>query len=184
MDLLRKLTILLICIVILKPGLQSQNEKINSTVRVEVIFEHPAICAPSTILREYFNNCEYCYKSTITDTFKLKMLDSLLNRLQINSEEFIFNNIILCKLYYNDGSYKELILGAFSGTIFNRVQMNDDNDLNFFIKNEIGFYDLMEVEYLHFFRELKNEEYLNNVILNHRKIQKFDCKILELPSED
>lgn len=184
MDLLRKLTILLICIVILKPGLQSQNEKINSTVRVEVIFEHPSICTPSTILREHFINCEYCYKSTITDTFKLKMLDSLLNGLQIKSEDFIFNNIILCKLYSKDGSYKELILGASFGTIFNGVQMNDNNDLNFFIKNEIGFYDLMELDYLKIFREFKNEEYLNNVIINHRKIKKFDCKILELPSEE
>ncbi|MBP1672474.1 MAG: hypothetical protein H6Q25_289 [Bacteroidetes bacterium] len=179
-----KLLLLLFCIGSFVSNIQAQYVKNSKTTKVEVIFEHPAICAPSTILREYFNNCEYCYKSTITDTFKLKMLDSLLNGLKINSEKFIFNNIILCKLYYNDGSYKELILGTFSGTIFNRVQMKDNNDLNFFIKNEIGFYDLMEVEYLHIFRELKNEEYLNNVILNHRKIQKFDCKILELPSED
>jgi hypothetical protein len=184
MEIFRKLIILLGCIVFLESSLQSQNAQQYSTIRIEVVFLHPSISTPTIITREDLINDEYCLKSILTDTVKLKRLDSLLNGLQIKSEDFSFDNIILCKLYSKDGSYKELILGAFSGTIFNRVQMNDDNDLNFFIKNEIGFYDLMEVEYLNIFRELKNEEYLNNVILNHRKIQKFDCKILELPSED
>ncbi len=178
-----KLLLLLFCIGSFVSNIQAQHVKNSKTTKVEVIFEHPAISTPSTILREYFNNCEYCYKSTITDTFKLKMLDSLLNGLKINSEKFIFNNIILCKLYYNDGSYKELILGAFSGTLFNGVQMNDNNDLNFFIKNEIGFYDLMEVEYLNIFRELKNEDYLKTAILNHRKYIKFEAKAHDIGIE-
>lgn len=184
MEIFRKLIILLWCFVFLESNLQSQNTQQYSTIRMEVVFLHPSISTPTIITREDLINDEYCFKSIITDTVKLKSLDSLLNGLQIISEDFSFDNIILCKLYANDGSYKELILGAYSGTLYNGVQMNDNNDLNFFIKNEIGFYDLMELDYINIFRELKNEVYLNNVILNHRKIKKFDCKVNELPSED
>jgi len=83
--------------------------------------------------------------AVITDTFKIKKIDSLLNSLKVSDSSNPVDVRIVALINYNDGSKDSLCIGGeYSNIIYwNGVEQSGSNELLFLLKNYIGFYPWM-----------------------------------------
>jgi len=145
--------------------------------KIEVVFLHPITCSPITLEKEDVVDFEYGYISELSEkNSSLLLIEKNLNKLKINNDPSNYNITIVCKVIYKNGESDELLLGSFFGTTLNGKRMQDNFELNYLIKNEIGFYDLIDYKYLHEVTDLKDTSKLNNVKINYKKKKKFKPK--------
>lgn len=150
------------------------NKTKTNILKIEVDFLHPITSSPITITKEDITENEYRFISEIKgNNSSLILIEKNLKNLEIDNDQSKYNIIIVCKIYYNNGIIDELLLGSYWGTTLNGMRMKDNFDLNYLIKNEIGFYDLVDYNFLNEVDDLKDTIKLNNVKNNYKKQNKF-----------
>lgn len=150
------------------------NKTKTKILKIEVDFLHPITCSPITTTKEDVTDFEFRFVSKINgDNSSLFLIERNLKNLKIENNQSTYDINIVCKIYYNNGKIDELLLGSFWGTTLNGKRMKDNLDLNYLIKNEIGFYNLIDYNYLEEVDDLKDTVKLNNVRNNYKKQKKF-----------
>ena len=166
--------VVLVSVFVLFELFQNNNTNIEE---IEVHFMPPFPSSPTPITKEDVIDFEYGYFSKISSKDSvLLLIEKNLNKLEVSDDQSSYDVIIVCKIIRKNGESEELLLGSSWGTTLNGKRMKDNVELNYLIKSEIGFYDLIDYDYLDRVKDLKDPLKLNKVKANYRKEKRYDRK--------